>query len=89
MAGKMMKLLESLWKQANLETLPTSAGAAAAAASAKSKKPKSMFNKVVATCSVYLLYWYKSTNTETEEHVQQGGCHILSLLALLVQKYEY
>ena len=68
MAGKMMKLLESLWKQANLETLPPSSGAAAAAASAKSKKPKSMFNKVVATCQ----------NTA-----------VLSLLALLVQKYEF
>jgi ferric iron reductase protein FhuF len=31
--------------------------------------------------SVYLLYWYKSTNTDAE------GGGVLSLLALLVQKY--
>jgi hypothetical protein len=39
--------------------------------------------------SVYLLYWYKSTNTDAE--LRELGCNsstqVLSLLALLVQKY--
>ncbi len=44
----------------------------------------------LAGYSVYLLYWYKSTNTDRSFPPQQnkaGG--VLSLLALLVQKYKY
>ena len=45
--------------------------------------------------SVYLLYWYRSTNTDFEEFLDSAGLmdktgtQSLSLLALLVQKYKY
>ena len=46
--------------------------------------------------SVYLLYWCKSTNAAAaavracrREDAPQGAQQVLSLLALLVQKYRY
>ena len=42
--------------------------------------------------SIYLLYWYKSTSTAAEGAVSRGiRCvyAVLSVLALLVQKYIY
>jgi len=40
--------------------------------------------------SVYLLYWYKSTNAEgTSEEYVGGFLYIGVILALLVQKYKY
>ena len=41
--------------------------------------------------SIYLLYWYKSTNTAAEGAVSRGPrwvYAVLSVLALLVQKYK-
>jgi hypothetical protein len=38
-------------------------------------------------CSVYLLYWYQSTNTDAAVAVARK--QVLSLLALLVAKYKY
>jgi hypothetical protein len=42
-------------------------------------------------CSVYLLYWYKSTcftGTKAGSFVcERLGCQVIGLLALLVQKY--
>jgi hypothetical protein len=52
-------------------------------------------------CSVYLLFWYKRTNTDaarrpTGETIAEVGMRysvdwlqVLTLLALLVQKYKY
>jgi hypothetical protein len=52
---------------------------------------------IIASCSIYWLYWYKSTNTDAEgaarTHerctVAEQTPPVLSLLALLVQKYKY
>jgi hypothetical protein len=40
-------------------------------------------------CSVYLLYWYKSINTEKSRISEVQASLLLSLLALLVQKHHY
>ena len=42
-------------------------------------------------CSLYLLYWYKSANTDAEHLlvVDDYNTEVLTLLALLVQKYQY
>ena len=45
-------------------------------------------------CSVCLLYWYKSTNTDTAQHAKcstlsRRCSSLLSLLALLAQKYQF
>jgi hypothetical protein len=46
-------------------------------------------------CSVYLLYWYKSTHTDTHSACECGAhaCvsrgSVLNLLDVLVQKYKY
>jgi hypothetical protein len=38
----------------------------------------------------YLLYWYKSTNTDADSAAGSvGAAHCARLLALLVQKYKY
>jgi hypothetical protein len=36
-----------------------------------------------------LLYWYKSTNTDAEKKIWKTTASVLTLLALLVQKYKY
>ena len=43
-------------------------------------------------CSLYLLYWYKITNTailHLEEMPEEPALQVITLLALLVHKYKY
>jgi hypothetical protein len=45
-----------------------------------------------AQVSLYLLYWYKSTNTDAEGAADRQGpyeCEVVLTSAVLVQKYEY
>jgi hypothetical protein len=44
-----------------------------------------------ARCSVFLLYWYKSTDTDASGGAWRStpARQVLSFLALLVQKYRY
>ena len=52
-------------------------------------------DKLMRRCSVYSLYWYKSTNTDAEgaesTHYALNYALLMSLasVALLVQKYKY
>ena len=38
---------------------------------------------------IFLLYWYKSTNTGEEEVLARRAARHFNFLALLVQKYQY
>jgi hypothetical protein len=68
------------------------AAANAAACAAPAAWEATTVRLVDARCSVYLLYWYKSTNTECgrvgSDDCAARGCEVLSLLALSLYWYK-